>query len=129
MRLDSASNQYFTEAAVHDHEGFNDEQGTRRAVEPTGSEASEIAGQGRMKPLPPPGTTPSHTRATFSDPVPDDIDPTSPESPEQTLSFQHQDSEEAERVRREKDQLEPHQNIEDWRRVRADDPDHSVGDE
>ena len=117
---------------MHDQrssEGFNDDQGTRRAVEPTGSEASEIASQGHMKPLPPPGTTPSHTRATFSDPVPEDIDPTSPESPEQTLSYQHQQGEEAERVRREKDRLEPHQNIEDWRRVRSDDPaSRSLGD-
>ncbi|HEX4683693.1 MAG TPA: hypothetical protein VH277_13330 [Gemmatimonadaceae bacterium] len=102
-----------------EHEGFNDEQGTRRALEPTGSEASEIAGQGRMKAQPPAGTTPSHERPSFSDPVSANTDPTSPESPEQTLAFQHEQSDEADQVRREKDRLEPHQNIEDWRRTRV----------
>jgi hypothetical protein len=108
------------------HEGFNDEQGTRRAVEPTGSQASEIASQGRMKAQPPAGTTPSHERPSFSDPVPANTDPTSPESPEQTLAFQHEQGDEAVRARREKDQLEPHQNLEDWRRKRVDE--RSVGD-
>lgn len=31
-------------------------------------------------------------RPPFSDPVPDDLDPTSPESPEQTLAYQHESS-------------------------------------
>lgn len=40
----------------------------------------------------PPGTTRSHERATFADPVPEGIDPTAPDSPEQTLAFQHEDN-------------------------------------
>jgi hypothetical protein len=71
-----------------EHEGFNDEQGTRRAIEPTGSQASEIAGQGRMKAQPPAGTTPSHERASFSDPVSENTDPTAPDSPENTFGQQ-----------------------------------------
>ena len=101
---------------MHDHEGFNDDQGTRRALEPTGTEASEIAAQGRMKPLPPAGTTPSHERASFSDPVPSNIDPTDPDSPEQTLAFQHEQTDEGAQPHRRKDTADPHQNLEDWRR-------------
>ena len=121
MNLAPIKRDHFTEAHVHDHEGFNDDQGTRRAVEPTGTEASEIASQGRMKPLPPAGTTPSHARATFSDPVADDIDPTSPESPEQTLAYQHHEGPEAEQLRRETKHLEPQQNIiNDWQAFGSD---------
>jgi hypothetical protein len=39
---------------------------------------------GFMKPDVPAGTTPSHDRPSFADPVPGGIDPTSPDSPEQT---------------------------------------------
>jgi hypothetical protein len=35
--------------------------------------------------------TPSHHRASFSDPVAGGIDPTSPDSPEQTLDFRHEE--------------------------------------
>ncbi|HKO16608.1 MAG TPA: hypothetical protein VJU87_10230 [Gemmatimonadaceae bacterium] len=35
--------------------------------------------------------TRSHQRASYSDPVPDNMDPTSPQSPEQTLEYQHED--------------------------------------
>lgn len=35
------------------------------------------------------GTTPSHERPSFRDPVSDNMDPTAPESPEQTLDWQH----------------------------------------
>jgi hypothetical protein len=37
------------------------------------------------------GQSSSPDRATFSDPLADGIDPTSPESPEQTLAFQQED--------------------------------------
>lgn len=44
--------------------------------------------QGRINAAPPPGTTESHDRATFNDPVPGNIDPTAPASPEQTMPFE-----------------------------------------
>ncbi len=44
--------------------------------------------QGRIQHTAPPGATDSHQRATFSDPLPEAIDPTSPSSPEQTLAGQ-----------------------------------------
>lgn len=37
----------------------------------------------------PAGTTDSHARPGYTDPVPDDTDPTAPDSPEQTLEWQH----------------------------------------
>jgi len=48
--------------------------------------------QGRVRNMPPSGTTRSHVRPSFSDPVPGDLDPTSPASPEQTLEFQNVDN-------------------------------------
>jgi hypothetical protein len=105
---------------VPDQEGFNDEQGTRRAVEPTGSQASEIESQGRMKAQPRVGTTPSHDRPSFRDPVASNIDPTSPESPEQTLSYQHEQGAEIEPHQGRINDSDPQQNIEDWRRRRDD---------
>jgi hypothetical protein len=48
--------------------------------------------QGRVRAMPPSGTTRSQARPSFSDPVADDQDPTAPESPEQTLAFQHEDN-------------------------------------
>jgi len=41
--------------------------------------------QGREKLAVPDGPTPSHERPSFADPVPGNIDPTDPESPEQTV--------------------------------------------
>jgi hypothetical protein len=38
--------------------------------------------QGRIEGLPPAGTTPSHDRVSFTDPLPDNTDPTEPEGPE-----------------------------------------------
>lgn len=35
------------------------------------------------------GTTPTHDRPSYADPVPDNMDPTAPESPEQTLQWEH----------------------------------------
>lgn len=46
--------------------------------------------QGRVADMPPSGTTRSHVRPSFADPVADDGDPTSPESPEQTRTYQHE---------------------------------------
>lgn len=40
----------------------------------------------------PAGTTRSHDRPSYSDPVAADVDPTAPASPEQTLEFQHEDN-------------------------------------
>ena len=42
-------------------------------------------GQGRVQNMPHAGTTRSHDRASFSDPLADGMDPTSPGSPEQSL--------------------------------------------
>ena len=49
-------------------------------------------GFGRVDGMPPVGTTPSHTRESFSDPLAANTDPTAPGSPEQTLEFQRPDS-------------------------------------
>jgi len=38
--------------------------------------------QGRVTGMPPAGTTPTHDRVSFSDPIAGNIDPTSPESPD-----------------------------------------------
>lgn len=48
--------------------------------------------QGRVHDMPASGTTRSHIRPSFADPVPDDEDPTAPDSPEQTLAYQHEDN-------------------------------------
>jgi hypothetical protein len=48
--------------------------------------------QGRVRDMPPSGTSRSHVRPSFSDPVADDADPTAPQSPEQTLAYQHEDN-------------------------------------
>lgn len=90
-------------------EGFNDEQGTRRAVEPTGVQADAIAGQGRVTERPRAGTTPSHDRESFSDPIASNIDPTAPDSPEQTLAYQRENSHAAPLVETDN----PHQNLVD----------------
>jgi len=37
--------------------------------------------QGRIENAPPAGTTPSHDRVSFADPLPDNLDPTDPEAP------------------------------------------------
>ena len=46
-------------------------------VEPT---ASDRVKQGRVTGMPPAGSTPTHDRVSFSDPIAGNIDPTSPES-------------------------------------------------
>jgi hypothetical protein len=58
---------------------------TAESVEPGGSAAhdSDTGMQGRIVSDTPVGTTPSHERPSFRDPVPDNMDPTSPGSPEQ----------------------------------------------
>ena len=43
--------------------------------------------QGRISDAPPAGTTPSHDRPSFADPVPGNIDPTAPDSPENTVLY------------------------------------------
>jgi hypothetical protein len=52
----------------------------------TPSGMSDPAQQGRVQGLPPAGTTPSHDRVSFNDPVPGNIDPTDPDSPESAES-------------------------------------------
>ncbi|HVX40822.1 MAG TPA: hypothetical protein VHB25_14725 [Gemmatimonadaceae bacterium] len=52
----------------------------------------DAARQGRIEHTTAAGTTLSHDRPSFSDPVPDNTDPTAPESPEQTLAYQHETS-------------------------------------
>ena len=96
------------------HEGFNDEQGTRRGVEPTGVQSDAIAGQGRVTDRQVAGTTPSHDRPSFRDPVPSNMDPTDPDSPEQTLDYQKQGAADAEVARR-LNTDDATQNIEEWR--------------
>jgi hypothetical protein len=73
--------------------------------------------QGHVASTTPPGTTPTHERATFADPVPENLDPTSPASPESTFSYQH-DHRGVQRPLSGTD--EPQQNIEDWRRRESD---------
>ena len=43
---------------------------------------ADAARQGRVIGMPPAGTTPTHDRVSFSDPIAGNIDPTSPESPD-----------------------------------------------
>jgi hypothetical protein len=43
---------------------------------------------GRVEDMTPAGTTPLHNLPSYADPVADDLDPTSPSSPEQTLEYQ-----------------------------------------
>jgi len=47
---------------------------------------------GHISAATPAGTTRSHDRPSYSDPVAADLDPTAPASPEQTLEFQHEDN-------------------------------------
>jgi hypothetical protein len=77
--------------------------------------ADDPSRQGRIVDATPPGSTPSHDRATYSDPVPDDMDPTAPLSPEQTLSYQQDDGPVQFRGNNGRDDS-PQQNLEDWRR-------------
>jgi hypothetical protein len=46
---------------------------------------------GRVHDMPAAGTTPLHSLPSYADPVAENIDPTSPGSPEQTLDYQHAD--------------------------------------
>jgi len=46
------------------------------------ADLAEGASQGRVSNMPPAGTSPSHDRVTFSDPVAGGVDPTSPWSPD-----------------------------------------------
>jgi len=97
---------------MQERDGFNDEQGTRRAAEPTGVQADAIAAQGRVTERPRAGTTPSHDRPSYRDPVPGNTDPTDPGSPEQTLSYQHDNSHAPPLL----DPDDPHQNLIDGSR-------------
>jgi hypothetical protein len=42
---------------------------------------ADAPSQGRIENAPPAGTTPTHDRVSFSDPLPDNLDPTDPEAP------------------------------------------------
>jgi len=42
---------------------------------------ADAAHQGRIENAPPAGTTPTHDRVSFSDPLPDNLDPTDPGAP------------------------------------------------
>lgn len=66
--------------------------------------------QGRVIGATAAGTTVSHDRPSFSDPVPDNTDPTAPESPEQTLEYQHHTSDEDEWLPRDLRTDDPHAN-------------------
>jgi hypothetical protein len=46
------------------------------------ADIADSARQGRVSNMPPAGTSPSHDRVTFSDPVAGGVDPTSPWSPD-----------------------------------------------
>ncbi len=98
---------YRTAAACSDGRGFEDleqriENGWLSVRTPRGDWASvrEFARAGfdrrmafgRVSAATPAGTTRSHDRPSFADPVPADLDPTAPASPEQTLEFQHEDN-------------------------------------
>jgi hypothetical protein len=50
------------------------------------AEDSDAGMQGRIVSDAPVGTTPSHERPSFQDPVPENMDPTEPGSPEQELN-------------------------------------------
>jgi hypothetical protein len=47
----------------------------------TGRQLAEAPSQGRIESAPPAGTTPSHDRVSYSDPLPDNLDPTDPGAP------------------------------------------------
>lgn len=75
--------------------------------------------QGRVTDVPPPGTTPSHARATFSDPVPGNMDPTEPQSPENTMPYDREHvANDGARMR--PDAEAPQDNLEQWRVVDSD---------
>jgi hypothetical protein len=69
--------------------------------------------QGRISAAPPPGSTESHDRPTFNDPVPGNIDPTAPASPENTVPFQKDRTLQGSGAT----DLSPQQNLEPWRIV------------
>lgn len=72
--------------------------------------------QGRVTAAPPAGTTPSHERPSFRDPVADNMDPTSPESPESTMPYDRANvATDGARMRPHSES--PQDNLEDWRRV------------
>jgi hypothetical protein len=55
-------------------------KGDWAAAPDLGQIAGDRAKQGRVTGMPPAGTSPTHDRVSFSDPIADNIDPTSPES-------------------------------------------------
>jgi hypothetical protein len=55
-------------------------QGDWAAVPDADSIASDRVKQGRVTGMPPAGTTPTHDRVSFADPIAGNVDPTSPES-------------------------------------------------
>ena len=60
------------------------------------------------------GTPGSNDRASFSDPVAGNMDPTSPQSPEQTMPFSRHDARDVRESARPSGPAQ--QNLEDWRR-------------
>jgi hypothetical protein len=74
--------------------------------------------QGRVSDSPPAGTTPSHDRPSFADPVPGNIDPTAAESPENTVLYDRANvANDGARVSPDPDS--PQDNLERWRIVDA----------
>ena len=74
--------------------------------------------QGRVSDAPPAGTTPSHDRPSFADPVPGNMDPTAPDSPENTVLYDRENvANDGARVKPESDS--PQDNLERWRVVDA----------
>ena len=59
-------------------------------------------------------------RPSFSDPVPGNIDPTSPQSPEQTMPYDRHDARDVRDVP--KSNKPAQENLEDWRRRDANSP-------
>jgi hypothetical protein len=55
-------------------------KGDWAAAPDVGRIASDRVDQGRVSGMPPAGTSPTHDRVSFSDPIADNIDPTSPAS-------------------------------------------------
>jgi len=55
-------------------------KGDWAAAPDVGGIASDRVKQGRVTGMPPAGTSPTHDRVSFSDPIADNIDPTSPAS-------------------------------------------------
>jgi hypothetical protein len=83
------------------------------------SNDSHMPEQGRIASNIPAGTTPTHDRPTFSDPLPGNTDPTEPNAPEQVIPLQPERERAADPEMRIDAIGAPQQNIQDWRRTDA----------